>query len=258
MRAISTNAIAWAFCASIPLGVVLCASATQYKPVSLSRNRSTNSNYQTKMRKIADLNKKGYSDWKIGHNLIAAEGNFRQSLTLAPERSDIWNSLAEVLEEQGKENEALEAYRHAVHPPSNTGSTMEYDPLVLVRYADLADKRGHAAEANSAYKQAALKATKRLSDFPVLTEQELLSPTQAKAYARLAAGMALTQRGDTEKALLALKEATRLKPSLGLAHYRKGLILERNGNKSEAIAAFKAAVLYRDAKTRAAAEKHTG
>jgi hypothetical protein len=81
---------------------------------------------------------------------VTAERLAKESLAITPWSSIVILTLARAYEAQGKDREALGAYRTVVNPPPNISSELPNNHVVLERYAALAERFGSRAEAKEA------------------------------------------------------------------------------------------------------------
>jgi len=130
--------------------------------------------------------------------------------------ADTMRVLGILLEEQGKNAEALDAYRQAV-------AAWPDDVRMRTDLGQLALKQNRPDEAVDQW-QAALK----------------INPADALLWARL--GMLHAQRQQHQRAAEALSQAARLRPDDAILHFQLGNALRKAGQVGEAIAHYERAV----------------
>lgn len=199
------------------------------------------------IRESVRLQKAGYAAWHKENDLPKAEALFKQALALVPGEPRKLYALAQVLDAQDKTVEARAAYRNVVRPQQGTGSTLQTDPTILMRYAALCKASGQQEEANDAYRLLVNNAQARRIDsvgdsFPTISSYK--TDADVEAVAHVVAGIQLVKKGQDEKAAKHFDIANKLRPDLAIGHFYKGYALQSRGKLAEAKRAFeKAAVL---------------
>lgn len=146
----------------------------------------------------------------------SAEAFLKQAAELQPSDWSVKMGLAEMLSEEGKAVEAFAYECDAVRPAVETG--YPWDPITLARYAELARAAGKDQEAEWATRAIVLTASRRYSEFPKFTEDDLgLIPVEAMA--KLAVGLEQNTSVDGRKALATFQSVVAENPRLALAHF---------------------------------------
>jgi tetratricopeptide (TPR) repeat protein len=250
---------------SIASGILLCAGTAfgQTNPSSQQYSRRSpiqptpeqSAARDAKLKRFSALNKAGFTALHEGR-YSEAEENARESLAvnsgqnlLAPEL------LAEALDAQGKNDEALAAYKILV----DQGSEF---PRILLPYALLLLKDGKYKEAVAAYNK-----TSPYIAFGDLIEKTsrftTTDPQPKELAAAIHVGLGLTYissadwagNSQEDKAMLHFQQALTLSPKSSLANYYYGFGLKRLGRRAEAQGAFKKAAALDDGDVKAAALK---
>ena len=250
---------------SMASGILLCAgtalgqtnpSSQQYSrrsPIPLTPEQSAA--MDAKWKQFSALNKAGFTALHEGR-YSEAEDYARESLAvksgqnlLAPEL------LAEALDAQGKDAEALAAYQTLVDQGSGFSR-------ILLPYALLLLKDGKYAEAVAAYDKAA-----PYIDFgPLVARTSHFTandPQPKKLATAIHVGLGLTYLSSADWAgnsrrdqgLAHLQQALALSPKSSLANYYYGFGLKRLGRQAEAQAAFRKAAALDNGDIKAAALK---
>ncbi len=145
-----------------------------------------------------------------------AVGYCRAALALQPRNVTVWNNLGNLLNAQGKHQEAEAAYRAAIR----------IKPDYVFAHTNLAivlNAQGKPREAEVACREAIRI---KLDD--------------SKAYTNL--GIALRAQGKPKEAEAAYREAIRIKPDDAEAHYNLGNLLNAQAKPREAESAFREAI----------------
>ena len=145
-----------------------------------------------------------------------AEQAYRQALDADPKKAEAWSNLGVLLNQQGRPDEAEQAYRQALDADPKDASTW-YNLGVLL------DDQGRLEEAEQAYRQA-LDA----------------DPKKAEAWSNL--GVLLNQQGRLDEAEQAYRQALDADPKKAEAWYNLGVLLDDQGRLEEAEKAYHRAV----------------
>ena len=149
---------------------------------------------------------------------VEAVGHLKTALQLAPNQTDFKLKLAEIYNAQGKTGEAAGLYRGLL-------ATNPHQPVALNNLAELLARDGKAAEA-----------------LPLALRAIDLAPQNP--HFRDTAGWVAFQVGNQEDAILHLREAVRLAPTLGVPHYHLAKVLLASGQSAAAAAEFQAALTH--------------
>ncbi len=187
---------------------------------------------------------------ELGQRLLAsdpqvAEAKFRAATAVDPYQTDAWMGLARASDAQGKPSQALSAYGR-VFGSSGSGvySTFPSDVEALARYGGLCEDAGQHEAALRACNQA----SERLNPKPkvplgVPQDRQVASP-ELRAMLEVVRGVALDQQGKKGEALAAFNHAAGLQPNDARVQFYHGYGLRKAGQFAEAQAAFqKAAAL---------------
>lgn len=145
-----------------------------------------------------------------------AERSFRKATELNPAYADGYFNMANILQEQGKFDGAIEAYL----------STLEIQPL----YAQAQYNIG-----------VILKAQGKL-DMAIDAYLRALKINPAYANAHFSMGNALQEQGKFDEAIEAYKRALEIKPASAGSHFNMGNALLRKGELKKALAAYYSAL----------------
>jgi protein O-mannosyl-transferase len=201
--------------------------------------RVTDRNYIAFENKGQALREKG--------QLADAESNYRKALELAPSHSPgyeavIHNSLAMVLEREGKSSEAREHFAAAARlspgfaeARTNLANALASDGAfdeAIVHYRAAIDLKPGYTEPRVGLGAAFLRLHRATDAIPQYREALRLDPKLAEAHNGL--GGALAMEGKDEEAMAEYREALRLKPGLPSAHLNVALLLIKRGDVPEA------------------------
>lgn len=191
---------------------------------------------------------------------VAAEDNIKKAIVLAPP-SNAYQILTEALYAQGKDEEALRAYKQINRPEDGS-------PAVALRYAALLVRSGQWSQALAIYSRETPQFTERfgLNDHLMETNchftTSLPQPKELEAAINIGLGIVEFQFSSSppaslnnRKALTDIGAALRIEPSSGLANYYYGQVLERSGHKAEAQSAYLKACESEESDVKLAAKK---
>jgi tetratricopeptide (TPR) repeat protein len=146
------------------------------------------------------------SDWRM------AEEEFRQAIKLSPDNALAWNNLGLTLARQGKNGEALAAYKKAIALKHGAFAAAHYNLGQLLK--DTGDKSG----AEKAFRQA------------------IAESNGTHAYAHVALGVILKEKGDLASAVKNYKLAIlQSGDTLPVVHYNLALALEHMESTRDAV-----------------------
>ncbi len=186
---------------------------------------------------------------ELGQRLLAsdpkaAEANFRAATAVDPQDTDAWMGLARASDAQGKKAQAFSAYGR-VFGSSGSGvySTFPSDVEALARYGGLCEDAGQHEAALRACNQA----SERLNPKPkvplgIPQDRPVASP-QLRAMLEVVRGIALDQQGKKDEALAAFNHAAGLQPNDARVQFYLGSGLRKAGRFAEAQAALQRAAL---------------
>ena len=230
------------------LGVCIYAGLTPARNVS--RQRNTNPNYLTHIADLQNLKIAGYHALNHDKNLSEAEHIFRDLLKQNNADDDAWLCLARIMDMQGRYKESLAFYDGLLGPHRWT-SSLQNEPAVLVRYAELCDKMGRPDDATAAYREILMGPARGgidcWGDSNVRVDTNARTPAEIRARAYVLLGIAhqahheaiiFDEATEDDSAVKAYRQAARLQPDLAVAHYYLGYGLKRIGRKQEAQAEF--------------------
>ena len=188
--------------------------------------------------------------------LVEAEAKYRSALHLDAHSPNALAGLAETLEREGKDQEAIKVYRYLLYPKQGWGTSLEVDPILRMHFALLLAGDGQWAEAVAVYENT-IGHVSYGSFFPALDVHFSPAVPQAalfQAMAHLAMGVTYNGRLEHEQALAEYTSAVNVQPSLALAYYYYGQGFSRLGRKAEAKTAFQVAIGLDDGGIKQAAE----
>ena len=141
---------------------------------------------------------------------------YSKALTIKPNHAEAYNNMGTALQNQGKLEEAIEAYNKAL--------TIKPD------YAEAYNNMGTALQNQGKLEEAIEAYNKALT----------LKPDNAEAFYNM--GIALKELGKLEEAIEAYNKALELKPDNAGAFYNMGIALKDQGKLEEAIEAYNKAL----------------
>ena len=236
-----------AIAAAATILVVACAwiaraqAATWSDSVTLWRHAAavTGRNYIAYENMGQALREKG--------QLVEAEVNYRKALELAPAHSPgyeavIHNSLAMVLEREGKSDEAHRHFDAAVRlSPGFAEARMNLANALaaegafdqaIVHYRAAIELKPEYTEPRVGLGAVFLRLRRPDDALPQYREALRLDPGLAQAHNGL--GLVLAMQGNDDEAMAEYREALRLKPDLPSAHLNVALLLIKRGEIPEA------------------------
>jgi len=146
-----------------------------------------------------------------------AEREYRAALLLDSQNADLYFSLAYVLSQQEKWDDAVSAGREALRLNPN-------DYLAHLILGDALENKGARDGTIAGYREALR-----------------FNPNDAKAHYNL--GIALGSKGDNDGMIAEEREALRLNPNNSSAHFCLGFALERKGDRQGALEEYRAAYI---------------
>lgn len=185
-----------------------------------------------------------------GARHVEAEAAFRATLGLNEGFPEAWVALADVLEEQGRDAEALEALNRAIAQRADYEGALMNASLLLQKMGRLEDARGSyrrvialAPDSAAAHNNLGnvLHTLGRSAEAEVCFRRSLeLAPDAAVAHSNL--GNALRDLGRFAEAEASCRQALALDPQLPEAHNHLGNILQAVGRTSESEASLRRAL----------------
>ena len=136
-----------------------------------------------------------------------------------------WSNLGGALNDAGRHEEALEAFRQAA-------ALRPRDPLLQRNLGDGLQHLGRTREARAAYTEGARLATEALA----------VNPKSAESHGALA--ICLAKLGEFDKALKQVELAAALAPNAPEPFHRRAAVLALAGRRDEAIAALRAGLTH--------------
>jgi len=155
---------------------------------------------------------KGADFDQLGQKLNGA----KKALSIKPNNADAFYRMGIALQEQGKMEEAIEAYNEALSIKPDHANAYNNMGIAL-------KKQGKLEEAIEVYNKALA-----------------IKPDHANAYYNM--GIALQKQGKIEEAIEAYNEALSIKPDYADAYYNMGIALQKQGKIEEAIEAYNEAL----------------
>lgn len=211
-----------------------------------SYQRSTNPQYRQRVAELKKLKSDGYRALNHDKNLPEAERIFRDLLKQDNANDDAWLCLARIMDMQGRYKESLAFYDGLLGPHRWT-SSLQNEPAVLARYAELCDKMGRPDDATAAYREILMEPARGSidcwGDSNVRVDTNARTPAEIRARAYVLLGIAhqahheaiiFDEATEDDSAVKAYRQAVRLQPDLAVAHYYLGYGLKRIGRKREA------------------------
>lgn len=184
--------------------------------------------------------------WQRDKDLPKAERLFRQALKQDDACDDAWLSLARIMDSQSRHREALVFYDSFLGP-HRWKSSLENEPAVLTRYAELCDQFGRSDDATRAYRKVLVNAARNGDnhwlDTNMSVSVDAQEPNDIRARAYLIAGIAhqwhqeaiiFAESEEDSRAVAAYRRAAHFKPDLAIAHWYLASGLEQAGRKPEA------------------------
>jgi tetratricopeptide (TPR) repeat protein len=173
----------------------------------------------------------------LEENLAQAEAAFKEALRLRPDYPTALAALRDVLVKQGKLAEAEASYRESIRArPDDASAHVQLGNFLL--------QQGKLADAETAFREAIrLKPDDRAARLG-LGNVALLrkDPRPEDADSHYGRGLVLEQQGKRPEALAAFKEAVRQKPDWAAAHFKLGDLLRQEHKLGEAEAEYREAV----------------
>lgn len=191
-----------------------------------------------------------------GANPAAAAACYRQAISVNPQPTDAWMGLARASDAQGKQAEALFAYRKVFASSSGSGmySNFPSDVEALARYGTLCEDAGRhdAAVRACSYAGGRLNPKPKVS-VGVPLDRPVASP-ELHAMLDMVRGIALDQQGKGSESLAAFRQAAGLQPDDARVQFYLGDGLRKAGQFTQARAALeKGAALDQEGTVKAAA-----
>jgi len=176
-------------------------------------------------------------------DLNTAEADFRHSVDLNRSNGSALAGLAQTLEREGKDRQAIPVYRYLLYPKQGWGTSLEEDPILRMHFALLLAGDGQWPEAVSVYENTigGITLGPSFPDVRVHFSPNTPQPAALQAMAHLAMGVTYTNRLEHAQALSEYTLALGMQPDLAIAGYCYGYGLTRLGRRAEAKAAFEQA-----------------
>ena len=236
----------------IGLACALSVYCTVYGQIASSKPKSrqigSGPRHEAYQKRIAQSNtmaKQAYAAWQKEKDLPKAESLFKQALAIEPNHGFNMYFLAQVLDEEGKTQEAQRQYEKVVYPKDGSGSTMQSTPSVVARYAVLSAEVGKRRESDAALQQAIdLLPLPKGTVAPRPAGTTTLADHKKAVYA-LAYGLELSKTANTDSEAQAMEQfqkAVKAEPGLAVAHLYLGYTLRKAGKNADAEKAFQKAV----------------
>ena len=197
-----------------------------------SRNIITDPTYLRKQQQRHELMSQAYHAWKREHSLGKAERLFRQLISSDEGNPSYWLDLAQVLDEQHRAQEAMEAYKNVVHPAPGWGYSASNMPAITMRYAQLCEQYGKRDEALQMYsrilntnaydekqQQILRRALRETSATPPTIGADAQNDADVRARALVVAGQTHRWQGEFPEAIQCYQDAIRVDPNLAVAHF---------------------------------------
>lgn len=162
------------------------------------------------------------------------EEKLRAVLQLDPLAFESHYFLAQLLDKQERGEEALEHYERIVNPPSDSFSTLQVDPRVLCRYAELCEVQGRSVDAEAAARLSLTVEKPTLGGhMPSLdTDPETAAELWANAF--IAKSFKYFRIGEIENEITAIEDAIKSSPHNGVARFYHGYYLVEAKRYAEA------------------------
>jgi serine/threonine-protein kinase len=183
-----------------------------------------------------------------------AEAAYRRALALEPDYAEARANLGLVLEEQGKTDAAIAAYRKAlalrpdlVPPRYNLGGILTKQGKLeeaIVAYRKIIAQDPEHAQAYDGLAEALIRQGKMDDARAALRKAIALAPSSVNAHVRLGALLCDFDR-DYDGAARMLRRAVALAPNNAQALHNLGVVLDAQGKRDEAIAAYRKALAVR-------------
>ena len=193
--------------------------------------------------------------------LNTAEVDFRHSVDLNRSNPNALAGLAQTLEREGKNRQAIHVYRYLLYPKQGWGTSLEEDPILRLHFALLLTGDGQWPEAVSVYESTigGISLGPSFPDVRVHFSPSVPQPVALQAMAHLAMGITYTNQLEHAQALPEYAAALSMQPNLAVASYYYGRGLTRLERRAEAKAAFERAAAHgEDDVKKAAGEALTG
>jgi len=230
-----------------------------------SRRMNTNPDYIKSQQESLKLSSQGHS--ALFHkNYALAEKELRQSLALDASGGDVntWGDLGRALDEQGRSEEAYNAYREAYDSPTRGGSSnFPNDVETLTHYGIMCEDHSQHEAAVRAYNKAAGELNPRQIGVAlnVSSDPRKIDAPHLRALLDVMRGLTIGEEKNLvggqdrkEEALEAFQEAAQQQPNDARIQYYLGYGYQKAGQFSQAHAAFqKAATLDTQGTVKAAA-----
>lgn len=144
------------------------------KRLIISQRSNITSEHRTQINLRDRIGREGYVAWKKAHNLVLAESNFKECDAIGIPGFTETDMLAQVQIEMGKKREALENTKLILWPPPRTGSTLQDQPAIWLRYIALSRELNQPIDEQAVIARAQKNLPKALGGaFPPLTKEHL-------------------------------------------------------------------------------------
>ena len=200
------------------------------------------------VQQAASASKAGQEALAAG-KLSEAEVDFRQATQwpeLYPSNTAALVGLAQTLEQEGKNQEAIKVYRYFLYPKQGWQTSLEDDPMLRMHFALLLANDKQWPEAVSVY-ESTINTVSLGTAYPSLNTHfspDTPEPALFQALVHLVMGITHNNRLEHPEALVEYQAAINAQPDLAVARYYHGQGLQRLGRREEAQADFaKAAAL---------------
>ena len=245
------------FLVCLALTILAATGALMIYPVVAPAHENANHSWknpelEAKFEQDRTLLQEAAFSWHENHDLRKAKTIFQQLVQsdsqLLP---DALIGLARIEDEQGHSKEALHYYDALLGPHPNWNSSLEDEPAVVGRFAELCEEQGRYEDALAAYSKVLKLGSEQdmltTADHNVPIRIDTNDPTEIKARALILIGLAhqLNQAGELHRDPIALKRsltayqtAVRLEPNLAITHYYLAYGLKFQGKTREAAAEY--------------------
>lgn len=222
----------------VPLALILASSTYPFAknhqkqeariPVSVNRNASDDPQL------LADYRERGkQADEALASgNEQLAEQLFQGLLADYPKDLMLMSVLADLYDRQHRDREALEEYRKILDGFPGVSASIQTDPLVLNRFADLSAKYGSVEEARVAYQKAVQCVELEPDQAPIVATGDSLD--QLRSAALIAVGMEYGYEGEYRLERSSFLTASQLDSRSWRAHLAMAAAWRRIGKWDDA------------------------
>lgn len=194
-------------------------------PKNTSLRKMNSPEFARKFEQKQDLSRAAWKAWREDRDVQRAEALLRERIALDPEDSLAWDELATLFDYADKPRQAIEAYEQATRHRDRRLSSLEADPVVLGRYAELCEQLSMQDKALELHRRIlAGYRPPRNSSSPKFN-LKVEKPNEISSVAKLIYAESLQFIGEEQRALEVYRQAVKADPDNAVAHFRLGAAL---------------------------------